>query len=596
MNHIDFSNKNVLKLILQFLLENGLLKSYFTLSNESGVSLNWVENVNKIKTIISKGLWNELIEILKYIKIPAKLQAILFEHIVLELLELKEPLVAQYLMENNKSLFLSHHQFNEKYNNLLEIIEESKNIILNKEIASFESNYSLISKFVKNNYIEGGNKEKSREIISKLISENLVETRSSMLLEVIGDSLKYKNSLKLNPEEVCESFRSELNENSLIYGYEQLKSNKLKELKYFVKSSITIDTEKYGYLCLITFSPSGEQIFATSKGYIIVGDIYFNNSRSRNLDPKRIYSHCEKEVKILGLSVADINNQINYEKGLEPYKKSERILIASTSERADIKIWDYSNSSFIFFVNAYEKYITDLTFNKDATCILSSSIEGIIKIHGLKSERVIKYFPKNSEFFINKVSYNNSETMVISAISDGSINIWDIKSSSCIATYDICSSQILELKPINNFDSLFPIQKSKSSNINIQKFDSFFVGSKSGMYIVNVNNGEVTDLSFEEHFKKYLFSVTFNSKMNVIICLLKNFKVVLCGIQDQNMNYKEIELENLHEYEQIFTDQLNGNIVVSGKNQLIILSDNYQISNQVDTDSNTKLISSDSKL
>ncbi|KAK9173620.1 WD domain G-beta repeat family protein [Cryptosporidium meleagridis] len=595
MNHVNFSNVNVLKLILQFLLESGFLESYSTLSYESGVSLNWIESVDKIKTIISKGNWNELIEVLKYIKIPANLQVILFEHIALELLELKEPFVAQYLIENNKSLFL-YNQFDEKYNTLLEIIEKSKNIISNVENNSIELNYSPILTFVKNNYIEGESKEKSRERLSKLITENFIEVRKSLLLEVIGDSLKYKNTLKLNKEEASDNFGSEYNENNFTRDQKQLQFNETKEFKLFKSSSTIINTEQLGDLCCITFTPSGEHIFATSKGYIIIGNASLYDFTNKNINSKNIYSHCEEEVKILGLSATCIKNQVNFGNKFGNNNNSDRIIIASTSEKGDIKVWDYSKSSFIFCVNAYENYITDLVFNKDATCILSSSIEGIIKIHGLKSVRTIKYFPKNSEFFVNKVSYNSSETMVISALSNGSINIWDIKSSSRIATYDICSSQILELKLVNNYDILFSIQKDRKFKKNIQKFDLFFIRSKSGMFLVDISNGEVTSLPIRENVIKNLLSSTFNSKMSIIVCLLKNSKVAIYDIINQNIKYEEINIENLCENEQILMGQDSENIVITAKNKLIKLYYYNQVSNQVDTDSKISLISSNSKL
>ncbi|KAL3129125.1 WD-40 repeat and SMART LisH domain-containing [Cryptosporidium hominis] len=595
MDRVNFSNVNVLKLILQFLLESGLLESYSTLSYESGVSLNWIESVDKIRTIISKGHWNELIEVLKYIKIPANLQIILFEHIALELLELKEPFVAQYLIENNESLFL-HNQFDEKYNTLLEIIEKSKNIISNVKNNSAELNYSSILTFVKNSYLEGESKEKSRERLSRLITENFIEVRKSLLLEVIGDSLKYKNTLKLDNEEACENLGFEHNENNFIRGQKQFQFNETKEFKLFKSSSTIINTEQFGDLCCITFTPSGEHIFATSKGYIIIGNANLYGFINKNVNSKNIYSHCEEEVKILGLSATCIKNQISFGNKFENDRNSDRIIIASTSEKADIKVWDYSNSNFIFCVNAYENYITDLVFNKDATCILSSSIEGIIKIHGLKSVRTIKYFPKKSEFFVNKVSYNNSETMVISALSNGSINIWDIKSCSCIATYDICSSQILELKLVNNFDLLFSIQKDRKLKKNIQTFDSFFIRSKSGMYLVDISNGETTSLPIGENIIKNLLFSTFNSKMSIIICLLKNSKIAIYDIINQNIKYEEINIENLCENEQILMDQISGNIVITAKNKLIKLYYNNQVSNQVDTDSKISLISTNSKL
>lgn len=570
MNSVNISNKTILKLILQFLLENGLFNSYFTLSEECGVNLNWVNNLNNIKSIISEGLWSELIKILRYIKLPVHLQVLLFEHIILELLELKEPFVAQYFIENNKSVFL-YDKFIEKYNALLEYIEKSKNIISKSENDSYDSDYSQILNFVKNSYIEGGSKEKSRERLSKLISDNLVEIKNSILLEVIGDYLKYKNSLKLNNEEQGTTLDLESNGDLLLLGQGRLQLGDQGELKFVERSSVVMDTEKFGYISCVAFSPSGEQIVATSKGYVIIGSAGFCNKEHNLVYSKHIYSHCKEYVKILSMCVTSLDRIDNHKSGLETDSEhSESILIASTSERGDIRIWDYSKSDFIFIVNnAHEKYITDLTFNKDATCILSSSIEGTIKIHGLKSGRTIKYFPKNSDFFVNKISYNNSETMVISALSNGSVNVWDIKTSSCIAVYDICPSQILEMKLINHFDITFSMQTAESMKKSIKTIDSFVIGSRSGMYIVDISNGKVMNLTLAENIKQDLSSVTYNSKLNMIICLLKSSKIMLYDVKNQNTSRKEISLDNSYEYEQVVADKSSGSITVCGKNKLV---------------------------
>lgn len=570
MNCVNISNKTILKLILQFLLENGLFNSYFTLSEECGVNLNWVNNLYNVKSIINEGLWSELIKILRYIKLPVNLQVILFEHITLELLELKEPFVAQCFIENNKSVFLYNHQFTEKYNVLLEYIEKSKNIISNSENGSSDQNYFQVSIFVKNNYIEAGSKEKSRERLSKLISENLVEIKNSILLEVIGDYLKYKNSSKLNKEQIT-NLDLESNKNPLLFDQGRLQLGEQGKLKFFERSSVVMNTEKFGYISCVAFSPSGEHIIATSKGYVIIGNAVFYNTPDNGVDSKHIYSHCEESVEIFSLCVASLSRIDNIKSELETNSEDfEHILIASTSERADIKIWDYSKSNFIFIVNnAYEKYITDFTFNKDATCILSSSIEGTIKIHGLKSGRTIKYFPKNSEFFVNKISYNNSETMVISALSNGSVNVWDIKTSSCIAVYDICSSQILELKLTNHIDIVFSMKKTENMKKSIKTIDSFVIGSKSGMYIVDISSGDVINLTLEENIKQNLSSVTYNPRLNMIICLLKNSKIILYGIKNQNASRTEINLDNFCEYEQVIADKSSENITVCGKNKLI---------------------------
>ncbi|KAJ1609792.1 WD-40 repeat and SMART LisH domain-containing protein [Cryptosporidium canis] len=568
MNSVQISNRSVLKLILQFLLENGLTKSYFTLSEECGVSLNWVESLHKIKSIINEGLWDELIKTLRYVKIPIHLQIIVFEHIALELLELKEPFVAQCLLESNKSIFLHNSQYTEKYNVLLEFIEKSKNIISNTNNYAPESSYSQIFCFVKNNYIEGGSKEKSRERLSTLISQNLVEKKKSMLLDIIGGYQKYNKYSKESSEELSMTLGVESKENTNLFEQEILQSGE-QEANFFEISSAIIDCERLGYICCISFLPSGEQIVATSKGYVIIGNTGLSDATNRIFESKHIYSHC-KDVKILGLCTASPNQVFSYVNSTNTdTERSERILIASTSERVDIKIWDYSTSNFIFIVNnVYEKHVTDFTFNKDATCILSSSIEGTIKIHGLKSERTIKYFPKNNEYFVNKISYNSSETMVISALSNGSVSVWDIKSNSCIATYDISCSQIIELKPINNLEMMFPFQEQERLNKAINTIDSFFIGTKSGMYILDISNGNVTNTAVGKCTQHYL-SFTYNSRLNMIIYLLKNSKIMLFNVSNKNANKKEISLGNSWEYEQVTADQTSGNITIFGKNKLI---------------------------
>ncbi|XP_665217.1 hypothetical protein [Cryptosporidium hominis TU502] len=116
------------------------------------------------------------------------------------------------------------------------------------------------------------------------------------------------------------------------------------------------------------------------------------------------------------------------------------------------------------------------------------------------------------------------------------------------------------------------------------------------MYLVDISNGETTSLPIGENIIKNLLFSTFNSKMSIIICLLKNSKIAIYDIINQNIKYEEINIENLCENEQILMDQISGNIVITAKNKLIKLYYNNQVSNQVDTDSKISLISTNSKL
>ncbi|KAF7458678.1 WD40 repeat-containing protein SMU1 [Cryptosporidium felis] len=564
MSHFHISNETLLKLILQFLLENGLYNAYFSLSEESGVYLDWVENIDKIKTMTIKGLWSELITILNYIKIPLKLQIIVFEHIILELLESKEPFVAQLLIENVSQLF-SDTNANIKYNILLEAINKSKTIISNSE-NNADADYSPIYEFVKSNFIEKGGKEESRIRLSNLISKCFLETEKSKLIKLIGNSFIKLNNFDLNDSFINRDTDLRF-ECSLFHGSLENSFNDCHEKSLVENRTEHIDIEKYGHINYVTFPPFKGLVIGTSKGYIII----INNESQEGLDSnsKFIYSHCEKEVEILCLSIFEMKNTTNNIKGLVINRElSVNFLIASTSNATDIKVWDYSKSTFIASIsNAHEKHIMDFTFNRDGTCILSGSYDGVVKIHGLKSMKVIKYFSSNGEFTIRKVSYNSVETLTIAASNDGNIIIWDIKSSNCIAVYNICSSNILELKIVYNPRVIFTAFSNEKSKDKIKSFDFFLVGSKKGIYIVNISNGEKNQLRLNEY--EQILSNSYNSNTDTVNCLSKNSEIIIFDIVNRVTNSKKIN-DDLGEYEKIKTNEFTESVVIHGKKSIKI--------------------------
>lgn len=74
------------------------------------------------------------------------------------------------------------------------------------------------------------------------------------------------------------------------------------------------------------------------------------------------------------------------------------------------------------FSPAHSQGVTSLSFNKDASEILSCSYDHSIKIHNVKSGKLVKAFEGHTSF-VNSVMYNFDYTQVISASNDEHIKV-----------------------------------------------------------------------------------------------------------------------------------------------------------------------------
>ena len=71
-----------------------------------------------------------------------------------------------------------------------------------------------------------------------------------------------------------------------------------------------------------------------------------------------------------------------------------------------------------------------MEFNFDGTQILSSSLDCCVKIHGLRSKRLLKEFVGHTSF-VNSAIYSYDNNYVITGSTDGTLRIWDSKTTNC---------------------------------------------------------------------------------------------------------------------------------------------------------------------
>ena len=71
----------MIKLIQQFLKENNLHETLETLTRESNISMNTLENFDEFVSDIVSGKWDKVINAVKSIKLPSKKLILLYEHV-----------------------------------------------------------------------------------------------------------------------------------------------------------------------------------------------------------------------------------------------------------------------------------------------------------------------------------------------------------------------------------------------------------------------------------------------------------------------------------------------------------------------------------
>ena len=133
------------------------------------------------------------------------------------------------------------------------------------------------------------------------------------------------------------------------------------------------------------------------------------------------------------------------------------------------------------FEKAHNKGITCVSFSKDSSQIVSASFDCTIRMHGLKSGKLIKEFVGHTSF-VNDVVFSFDTHCLLSASSDGTIKLWNIKTTECINTFKSLSSSNIEI-PVNSIhflpkttDQFVVCNKSNTASImNMQGQVRYFI-------------------------------------------------------------------------------------------------------------------------
>jgi WD40 repeat-containing protein SMU1 len=102
--NIEIDSKDVIRLMQQFMKENGLLESLRALQTETDISLNTVDNLESFLSDIHNGKWDSVLAQVSSLKLPSEKLILLYEQVIFELLEIGERELARELLRNTEPM------------------------------------------------------------------------------------------------------------------------------------------------------------------------------------------------------------------------------------------------------------------------------------------------------------------------------------------------------------------------------------------------------------------------------------------------------------------------------------------------------------
>ena len=380
---------DVVRVVLQFLRESGLRASYEALAEESQVPMNCVDNVQAFTSDVVNGRWESVLPVLAHLRLPPGKQVALYEHIVLELTEMREIETARALLRDADGPLHTALVENPARADRLERIVAAPYF-------DAADAYGSVSR------------EKRRRRLADALSSEVYVAPSSRLMSLIGQALKWQQYQGLLPPGTdFDLFR----DSAPVHMEEE-------ELPPRVQANL-INFGKAAHAEAAVFSPDGQMLITGSAdGFVEVWD--YASGKLRTDLPYQ----AEDNFMMHGDSVAVLSMAVS----------RDGEMLATGGNDGKIKVWKLKSGKCLRrFEAAHAAGVSSLCFSRDGSQILSASFDTTMRIHGLKSGKLLKEF-RGHDGYVNAAIYCSDATRVASASSDGSVKFWDARTTECVHT------------------------------------------------------------------------------------------------------------------------------------------------------------------
>ncbi|KAI8981489.1 WD40-repeat-containing domain protein [Pilobolus umbonatus] len=409
--------------------------------------MNAVEDKGEFINNITLGRWDTVLRQVGQFKFDESKMLDLYEQIVFELIESNEISTAKMLMRKSHVLRLMNDEYPERYH------------VLEDYLSQAPSTQKYTS-------------EERRIQIAKRLETEIIVGPSSRLLTLLGQSLKWQQQQGiLLPNTFYDIFKGKM-------AIQKAEDDAFASQHYI---SIKFPGKKTYAECA-AFSRNGQYLVTGSvDGFIEIWN-YMTGKLRKDLKYQANDSMMAMNKSVLCVQFSHDNE-----------------LLATGSSDGKIAIWKVQSGICQKKINAaHSEGIASICFNSSGNQIMTGSYDQTVRIHGMKSGKMLKEFRGHTSF-INSVLYSLDNTRVLSASSDGTVKIWDAKSTSCL--YTVAPQPTIEkdqLNPIGGLgnasvQSIIPFPKRPDQYLVCNKTNTIFVVSIRGQvtktYSHNIKTG-----------------------------------------------------------------------------------------------------------
>jgi len=413
---LEIESGDVIRIIEQFLKENNLQRTLEALQEESSVSLNTIDSLESFQQQILGGHWDSVLTQVKRLKISAKASMELYEQVTLELIELREIGAARSLLRQTDAMMLLRAKYPDRYMHLENLL--SRNYYDPREA-----------------YPESS-KEKQRAKVAASLSKEVSVVAPGRMLTLINQALKYQQSQGLLPPSgtKIDLFRGKV---------KHVLDNKDEALEDMVPTSSVKDLKfnEESHPEVAKFSPDGQYFITGSyDGFI------------------EVWSYLGKLRKDLKYQAKD--ELMSHYPVLALCYTEDSEMLASGDAHGCVKVWMISEGRCLRKIShAHTKGVTSLTFTKDNGQIISASYDTTVRLHGLRSGKLMREF-RGHESFVTSVFLTHDNQHLVSSGADAACRVWNYRTGECVNTIRIGGDQSVHSDiPVNQV-----IQHPKSTD------------------------------------------------------------------------------------------------------------------------------------
>lgn len=147
------------------------------------------------------------------------------------------------------------------------------------------------------------------------------------------------------------------------------------------------------------------------------------------------------------------------------FSKSDADLFVCGASDAELGMWRVSTGKPVRrFPRTHPGGVASLCLSVDNQSILSGGHDGVARISGIKSGRVLKEFRGHSGSILDVAFYCSAtaEDSVLTVCSDGEVRFWDVKSTGCTRTLHPMADKRLSLHALAVLNSAVLVAGSNS--------------------------------------------------------------------------------------------------------------------------------------